>query len=63
MNYPILSLIFYEFGKNTVSKYFKSEIELTEQEKENILDKTIKYVQKELIKLKQRNHVPKKEGN
>ena len=63
MNYPILSLIFYEYDKKTISKVLKTEVELSDSEKEDLLNKAIKHIQKELVKLKQRTCVLKREGN
>jgi len=63
VNYPILSIIFYEYNENAVSKILNTGIELSETEKEDLLNKAVKHIQKELVKLKRRTCVPKREGN
>lgn len=63
LNYPVLTIVFYEYDKKSITKNFRPEIELTEQEKEDLIIKTIKYLQKEVIKLKRRTMVPKRKGN
>jgi len=63
LNYPVLSLIFYEYDKKTISRNFCPAVELSEVEKEELLNKVIKYIQKEITKLKRLTCVPKREGN